>query len=132
MTRMVWPRTRVASVARATTRVLPSSISLRPNGGEDQPTSTWSGMTAVSGGDRKADVNSAADDRLQRLAAARGVDHLKLDAVLLEDAGLGAELGDGGVPIAALPDGELEEIVGVGAGRGGEQCGCGDCEREGG
>src|SRR5216683_6132115 len=46
-TRMVWPRTNVASVARATTRVLPSSISLRPNGGEAQPTSTWSVMTAV-------------------------------------------------------------------------------------
>src|SRR5580700_6770892 len=46
-TRMVWPRTSVASVARAITRVLPSSISLRPNGGEAQPTSTWSVMTAV-------------------------------------------------------------------------------------
>src|ERR1700730_661299 len=48
MTRMVWPRTRADSVARATTRVLPSSISLRPNGGEAQPTSTWSVITAVS------------------------------------------------------------------------------------
>src|SRR5271170_724464 len=47
-TRMVWPRTMAASVARATTRVLPSSISLRPNGGEAQPTSTWSVMTAVN------------------------------------------------------------------------------------
>ncbi len=28
--------------------VLPSSISLRPNGGEAQPTSTWSVITAVS------------------------------------------------------------------------------------
>src|SRR5215472_6840662 len=48
MTLMVWPRTRAESVARATTRVLPSSISLRPNGGDAQPTSTWSVMTAVS------------------------------------------------------------------------------------
>src|SRR5689334_14113845 len=48
MTRIVWPRTRAASVALATTRILPSSISLRPNGGEAQPTSTWSLMTAVS------------------------------------------------------------------------------------
>src|SRR5258708_32620136 len=46
-TRMVWPGTSVASVARAITRVLPSSIALRPNGGEAQPTSTWSVMTAV-------------------------------------------------------------------------------------
>jgi len=58
--------------------------------------------------------------RLQRLAAAGCVDHLQLDAVLLEDAGLGAELRDGGIPVAALPDGELDEIVG--AGRRGEQC----------
>src|SRR5579883_731335 len=48
MTRIVWPRTRAESVARATMRVLPSSISLRPNGGEAQPTSTWPVMTAVS------------------------------------------------------------------------------------
>src|SRR5215471_4298877 len=48
MTRMVWPRTSAESVARATTRVLPSSISFRPNGGDAQPTSTWSVMTAVS------------------------------------------------------------------------------------
>src|SRR5579871_2359028 len=48
MTRIVWPRTRAESVARATTRVLPSSISLRPNGGDAQPTSTWSVITAVS------------------------------------------------------------------------------------
>ena len=51
-------------------------------------------------------------DRLQRLAAARGVDHLELEVVLLEDAGLGAEMGDGGVPVAALADGELELIGG--------------------
>src|ERR1700730_13647163 len=46
MTRMVWPRTRADSVARATTRVLPSSISLTPNGGEAQPAATRSVMTA--------------------------------------------------------------------------------------
>ena len=34
---MVWPRTRVASVALATTRIFPSSISLRPKGGAAQP-----------------------------------------------------------------------------------------------
>src|SRR6187455_3427364 len=47
-TRMVWPFTIEASVAFATTRILPSSISFRPNGGEAQPTSTWSVITAVS------------------------------------------------------------------------------------
>src|SRR5262245_4384715 len=46
--RIVWPRTRAASVALATTRIFPSSISLRPNGGDAQPMSTWSVMTAVS------------------------------------------------------------------------------------
>src|SRR5262249_42854294 len=77
-----------------------------------------------------AEVDSASDNRLQRLAAARGVDHFEFDAILLEDAGLGAEVSDGGVPIAALADGELEEIVGAGAGRGGEGGACG-CDGEG-
>src|SRR5688500_10764831 len=48
MTRMVWPLTILASVAFATRRILPSSISLRPKGGAAQPTSTWSVITAVS------------------------------------------------------------------------------------
>src|SRR5262245_53745483 len=48
ITRMVWPRTSAASVALATTRILLSSISFRPNGGEAQPMSTWSVITAVS------------------------------------------------------------------------------------
>ena len=47
-TRMVWPFTIDASVALATTRICPASISFRPNGGEAQPTSTWSVITAVS------------------------------------------------------------------------------------
>src|SRR3954469_5728182 len=47
ITRMVWPRTSAESVARATTRIWPASISFRPNGGEAQPTSTWSVITAV-------------------------------------------------------------------------------------
>ena len=44
---MVCPRTIAASVARARRRILPSSISFSPNGGEAQPTSTWSVITAV-------------------------------------------------------------------------------------
>src|SRR5215467_728306 len=43
----VCPRTITASVALATTRILPSSISLRPKGGDAQPMSTWSVITAV-------------------------------------------------------------------------------------
>src|SRR5947199_10809251 len=46
-TRIVWPRTSAESVALATTRILPSSISFSPKGGDAQPTSTWSVMTAV-------------------------------------------------------------------------------------
>src|SRR5262249_18693509 len=45
--RTVCPRTMAASVALATTWILPSSISLRPNGGAAQPMSTWSVITAV-------------------------------------------------------------------------------------
>src|SRR5665647_544172 len=48
LTRMVCPRTMAASVALATMWILPSSISLRPNGGEAQPISTWSVITVVS------------------------------------------------------------------------------------
>ena len=61
------------------------------------------------------DIGAAGDHRLQGLARARGVEDLELDAVLLEDAGLVAEMGDRGVPIAALADGELE-LVGRNAG----------------
>src|SRR5262249_21319417 len=42
----------------------------------------------------------------------------ELDAVLLEDAGLGAELRDRGVPVAALADRQLELVVGERRGRG--------------
>src|SRR5215813_11838074 len=48
ITRMVWPRTSAASVAFATTWILPSLSSFRPNGGAAQPISTWSLITAVS------------------------------------------------------------------------------------
>ena len=30
--------------------------------------------------------------------------------MLLEDAGLGADFGDGGIPVAALADGQLEGV----------------------
>ena len=45
--RIVCPRTSGASFARATMRIAPSSICLKPNGGEDQPTSICPDMTWV-------------------------------------------------------------------------------------
>src|SRR5258708_29892621 len=46
--RIVWPRTSGASFARATILIAPSSICLKPNGGDDQPTSIWPDITWVS------------------------------------------------------------------------------------
>jgi len=45
---MVWLRSDGTSLPPATTRIFPSSISLSPNGGEPQPTSTCPDITAVS------------------------------------------------------------------------------------
>ncbi len=59
-----------------------------------------------------ADIDAAGDDRLLRLAGALRVDHLKHEAVLLEDAGALADLRHRGVPIAALADGELHGVFG--------------------
>jgi len=46
--RTVWPLSEGTSLPRAIMRILPSFISCRPNGGADQPTSTWPDITAVS------------------------------------------------------------------------------------
>ena len=46
--RTVWPRLEATSLPRAMMRILPSSISLSPNGGAAQPTSIWPDMTEVS------------------------------------------------------------------------------------
>ncbi len=70
--------------------------------------------------DGEAEIGGAGDHRLQRLARARGVDDLERDTVLLEDAGLLAEIGHRGVPVAALADRDLEEIIGCGWQRDGE------------
>ena len=45
--RMVVPRTSGASLARATMRIAPSSICLKPNGGDDHPTSICPDITWV-------------------------------------------------------------------------------------
>jgi hypothetical protein len=47
-TRMVWLRSDGTSLPPATTRILPSSISLSPNGGAAHPMSIWPDITAVS------------------------------------------------------------------------------------
>ena len=52
--------------------------------------------------DGDADVDAARDHRLLRLAAALRPQDLEHEAVLLEDAGALADLGDRRVPVAAL------------------------------
>src|SRR5262252_2326614 len=83
MVRMVWPRTMAASVAWATRRIFPLSISLSPNGGADQPTSTWSVMTWV----RVADgfpVGTGVAVKLNSLMNARTT--LSVDEPFVENA----------------------------------------------
>ena len=60
----------------------------------------------------EADVDRAGDDDLQRLAAALGVEDVEIEAVLLKDAGLLAELGDRAFPAAADRRGDLERFGG--------------------
>ena len=45
------------------------------------------------------------------LAAALGVEHVKREAMLLEDAGVLAEFRHALLPAAALPDRDLERIL---------------------
>src|SRR6185295_6929926 len=71
--------------------------------------------------DRQSEINAAGDDRLQGLAAAGRVDHLELQTMLLEDSGLVAEVGNGRIPVAALANGHLHEIIREG-GRRTEPC----------
>jgi hypothetical protein len=59
------------------------------------------------------------------LARAIGIDEVQYQAVLLEDSGELTDLGHGGVPVAALADGELDRVVGKG--RGGRECQCCYC-----
>ena len=68
MTRTVWPFSDGISLPRAMMRILPSLISLRPNGGADQPMSIWPVITCVNVAGR---------------AAGRG--RLRLDAELLAE-----------------------------------------------
>ena len=65
---------------------------------------------------RHADIDAAGHDGLLRLASPLRVEDLEGEPVLLEDADALAELGHGGVPVAALADGELQRVL-----RGGRQ-----------
>ena len=79
----------------------------------------------VFAADVKGDLSGVCmpGDRLERFAATAGVDHLEVDAVLLEDSGRVAELRDRGVPVGALADSELDETVGAGGeGRAVREC----------
>ena len=60
---------------------------------------------------RHADVDAARQHRLLRLAAALRVQDLEYQAVLLEDAAALADLCDGRIPVAPLPDGQLERVL---------------------
>jgi hypothetical protein len=59
------------------------------------------GAQAAEQSRAEPDVDRAGDDHLQRLAAALGVEDVEVEAMLLEDAGLLAELGDRTLPAAA-------------------------------
>ncbi len=61
-----------------------------------------------------ADIDAARDHDLDRLAASLRVEGFEHEAVLLEDAGVLAELRDALLPAAALADGDLERILGAG------------------
>src|SRR5690242_15504386 len=69
------------------------------------------------GADPDAEVDARRDHRLERLAAALRVEHLERQAMLLEEAGVLAELRDALLPAAALADRDLERVVGAGRGR---------------
>ena len=58
-----------------------------------------------------ADVDAAGEHDLDGLAAALGVEHVEREAMLLEDAGVLAELRHALLPAAALPDRDLERIL---------------------
>ena len=73
--------------------------------------------------DRNADLRAVRDHRLLRLAAAVGVEDVEREAMLLEDAGLVAKLGDEGLAHVAVADRDLEVVLrecGVGAEQQGE------------
>jgi hypothetical protein len=75
--------------------------------------------------DRDADVDRAGDHRGQRLAAALGVEHLELEAALLEEALLLADLGHLVVESPAGANGDFQCVVGKrgggGDGEGGDE-----------
>src|SRR5262245_27077221 len=86
-TRMVWLRSDGTSLPLAMTRILPSSISLSPNGGDPQPMSICPDMTAVSvAGMPPVEVGTALDAELLAEAEHDGV-----------GGGATGGIGDGGL-----------------------------------
>src|SRR2546430_2478236 len=69
------------------------------------------------GSDPDADVDAGRDHRLQRLAAALGIEHLEHEAVLLEKARVLAELRHALLPAAALADRDFERVLRSGSAR---------------
>ena len=57
------------------------------------------------------DIDAAGENDLDGLAASLGVEQFEGETVLLEDAGILAELGHALLPAAALPDRDLERIL---------------------
>src|SRR5262249_31762216 len=89
------------------------------------------GAHGTLGADRDTDIGRTGDHRLQRLARARGVQEFELEVVLLEDAGLAAKMGNCGVPVATLADGELQLVLRGRRSSGGKQRRCSsECEND--
>ena len=100
-----------AAIGRQPTRTSrPDPVELAPMMRMGAPFAV--GAEAAEHPGAEADVDRAGDDDLQRLAAALGVEDVEIEAVLLEDAGLLAELGDGAFPAAADRRGDLERFGG--------------------
>ena len=65
----------------------------------------------ADGADRKADIDAVGDRPAAGSRRCRTCRSFEIEAVLLENAGLVAEMRDRGVPIAALADGELHLVL---------------------
>ena len=76
-----------------------------------------------------ADLRAVRDHRLLGLAAAVGVEDVEHDIVLVEQAGLVADLGDEGLADAAPADRDLEPLLGLAGLPGRQHCDGGERRR---